>query len=482
MIDRIPKNIVRVHVLSEKPSHCTRCDGYLSRHTINVDEYSDNDSVYYECSKCARKYTTPDQYCKNSKCFICINKDEAQSLIDEFKDQRERIITLVSKVVACLKSEGVSIPGLISRIHAMNARYAVSVFELVLLKKPDGNYMLVLLSSEPRIIQKERSFKIWGYLLVEGRRLLLEVNKRGDLFYYDGYNYEVVRVEVINHELHDNVLNMLKERSTFGSDKKSYNDDNSLPDEEKLVYVYQRLNNACSKHNVETVTAQTYNVKNGCPVEINIFHCLDCDKYYVNFEAMRGYIDKGVYPALNYYLVDNGLDELYDQYNKYAGNLLFVGIIDSFVAYEGRNAWARITPVVGFSNPIPAEEIKSFISISKTGTMTRVDETAYSRLLEIVEKYNPGIDLSKISRSRLSTTSNDYSKTTKVSKSEDAQLSYDDIQSLYPVSCRVVHAKFGKGTVIGIDGDILTISFDSGDEKRLSADFCMKNNMLERVG
>ena len=176
------------------------------------------------------------------------------------------------------------------------------------------------------------------------------------------------------------------------------------------------------------------------------------------------------------------LDELYGQYNKYAGTLLFVGIIDSFVAYEGRNAWARITPVVGFSNPIPVEEIKSFISISKTGTMTRVDETAYSRLLEIVEKYNPGIDLSKISHSSLSTTSNDYSKTTKVSKSEDAQLSYDDIQSLYPVSCRVLHAKFGKGTVIGIDGDILTISFDSGDEKRLSADFCVKNNLLERVG
>ena len=65
------------------------------------------------------------------------------------------------------------------------------------------------------------------------------------------------------------------------------------------------MNNTCIKkaHNVETVTAETVNVKTGSSVEINVFHCLQCNKFFVNYEALQEYIKRGIYPSFHYSLV-----------------------------------------------------------------------------------------------------------------------------------------------------------------------------------
>lgn len=80
--------------------------------------------------------------------------------------------------------------------------------------------------------------------------------------------------------------------------------DNLKQSDEKLVYVYDRLNNECKRkgHKVVTVTAQTVTIPDGDPIEANVFHCTDCDKYYVSNSALQKCIEEGIHPALNYYL------------------------------------------------------------------------------------------------------------------------------------------------------------------------------------
>lgn len=74
----------------------------------------------------------------------------------------------------------------------------------------------------------------------------------------------------------------------------------------KKVYIYFRLNNGCvnNKHIIKSVTAKTINFKNGEFIEVNVFHCVECDKYFINYESLQKYIDKGIYPALHFHLVN----------------------------------------------------------------------------------------------------------------------------------------------------------------------------------
>ena len=101
-------------------------------------------------------------------------------------------------------------------------------------------------------------------------------------------------------------------------------------DSNKCVYVFFRLTNTCVKknHKIETVTAKTYNAKNGKPIKVNVFHCTQCDRYFINYEALQEYISKGIFPAFSYTLIRDISGELNEAsqlmlygYNVREGNL-----------------------------------------------------------------------------------------------------------------------------------------------------------------
>ena len=80
------------------------------------------------------------------------------------------------------------------------------------------------------------------------------------------------------------------------------------------VLVYFRLTNRCVKykHEIETVTAKTINARNGQSINVNVFHCKNCDQYFINYEALQKYISKGIYPALSFKItkdIGNSLNE-----------------------------------------------------------------------------------------------------------------------------------------------------------------------------
>ena len=114
------------------------------------------------------------------------------------------------------------------------------------------------------------------------------------------------------------------------SQSRNIPDHTSAPIKSTTVYVYFRLTNSCMRdnHQIETVTAKTNNAKNGTPISVNVFHCKSCDKYFINYEALQKYIDKGIYPALKYSLVNDISGSLNDAsklmlygYNVSEGNL-----------------------------------------------------------------------------------------------------------------------------------------------------------------
>ena len=55
-----------------------------------------------------------------------------------------------------------------------------------------------------------------------------------------------------------------------------------------------------------------------------------------------------------------------------------------------------------------------------------------------------------------------------------------DASREYPVGCHVRHVKFGKGKVINVMGDILTVNFYDHGRKDLKASVCKAGNLLVR--
>lgn len=52
---------------------------------------------------------------------------------------------------------------------------------------------------------------------------------------------------------------------------------------------------------------------------------------------------------------------------------------------------------------------------------------------------------------------------------------------VYEPGDRVEHKSFGPGTIIYIEGDILKILLDNGEEKELSESCCVKRSLLTRI-
>lgn len=73
------------------------------------------------------------------------------------------------------------------------------------------------------------------------------------------------------------------------------------------VYVFFRLTNTCmqKKHPIENVTAITTNAINGEQIKVNVYHCISCNKYFINYEALKDYISRRVFPALPYSLANS---------------------------------------------------------------------------------------------------------------------------------------------------------------------------------
>ena len=78
------------------------------------------------------------------------------------------------------------------------------------------------------------------------------------------------------------------------------------------VYVYFKLSNSCLhlQHSVESVTMRSINRQTGKRYQVNAYYCSKCRKYFINHEAVKGLIDRNMYPAFHYVIADHYDGEL----------------------------------------------------------------------------------------------------------------------------------------------------------------------------
>lgn len=80
----------------------------------------------------------------------------------------------------------------------------------------------------------------------------------------------------------------------------------------KQVYVFYKLNNSCStkNHDVESVTMKATDFITNREVEVNAYYCKTCNFYFINYEALKGYIERKIIPQFKYRIVGNSIFEM----------------------------------------------------------------------------------------------------------------------------------------------------------------------------
>ena len=182
-----------------------------------------------------------------------------------------------------------------------------SILAAFLLVDNTGNSRWYFVCNDSSVVMKVRHERV---LLTNPRdplaSLMLKHVFNNELFFsHNGRKYKIVSWVMLNKELYSSIIEQ-GEESVLDRSIDTIQID-TVP-----VYVYSRLNNKCTmnNHNIETVTAETTDVKTGCMIHVNVYHCMACQKYFVNYEALQSYISRGIYPALQYELVDTNTSGL----------------------------------------------------------------------------------------------------------------------------------------------------------------------------
>lgn len=100
--------------------------------------------------------------------------------------------------------------------------------------------------------------------------------------------------------------------------RKGSSSTSELMKELKEVFVYERLNNSCvgRRHRIENCSMRVKNLLTDIPFVINVYHCVECDRYFIYQDELTGYIKQRKIPSCRI------IDKTYQKLNLSKHSLL----------------------------------------------------------------------------------------------------------------------------------------------------------------
>ena len=360
-----------VFVDASLPNYCSWCGKAITRVELSTNGNNSIQTEMAVCKKCKKAFTTVSFFLKQQDRLYSLNPEETDQLIKqkrkkdkEEKDQKEAVqnarqeAAKNAKKMASQKAIETKKNELLDKMNQLlininsidldsfknewlNMKIDVntlnSIIAIYVVKEYTGNYNCILVSSRDEIskirVIAGKWIKLVSWRDVRGRILLSSGKYDFNYYYYVDKRYDIAKRIVINpgpyRKRVNRIGNMYADRWKDNKNESvaSLNNNHNY---NTRVHVYYSLTNTCLKkgHAIENVTAKTTNVKNNQPIEVNVFYCQICRKYFINYEALQKYISRGIYPALHYSFnrVDDGMlkdasELMLYGYNVREGNL-----------------------------------------------------------------------------------------------------------------------------------------------------------------
>lgn len=121
--------------------------------------------------------------------------------------------------------------------------------------------------------------------------------------------------------------------------------------------------------------------------DLILFMCSASSKH--NLGMLRSYLKSELNSSELTYIND-----LYNTYDKYAGEIISIGIVKSIPNTPDRLEYAIIEPLIRLNNPIPYEAIDTLVSVNKYGSMTKIETGVSEKIYKLIIELNPSLDLS----------------------------------------------------------------------------------------
>ena len=366
-----PAQKLGVYVDAVLPNYCSWCGKSITQVELSTNGHNSIKTDMAVCKNCKKAFTTVSFFIKQQDRLYSLNPEETEQLIKqkrikdkEEKDKKEadqkarqeaaknakkkstkeaienkklelldrmnqQLNNVDSSIVDAIKNELLNLNIDLNSINSIMAIYIV--------KDYTGKYNCILVSMQDEISKRRVIAGKWITLVswrdVRGRILLSSGKFNFNYYYYVDKRYDIVNKLII---IPGSYRKRLKRIGNIYADRWKENENISITssinsqESNTRVYVYFSLSNTCLKrgHAIENVTAKTTNVKNNQPIEVNVFYCKSCKKYFINYEALQKYISRGIYPALHYSFnrVDDGMlkdasELMLYGYNVREGNL-----------------------------------------------------------------------------------------------------------------------------------------------------------------
>lgn len=355
------KNRVPVYVHSHIRKMCSNCGGALRKGAIGVIDKRLQEGLA-TCMKCKRRITTVGFYSAHKNDFKCMNPSETEKALEKRKIKKERKKAKIeaskeinSNIIKENKNLQVQPSGIAEENSALTIetkkneileiitqtneklsdliledfktawrKVKLSIFELdnlssvYFVRNNDGTISSIIISR----LKKITDSSVNGIHFITSRSEL--ANKLYDCYDRNilGDSYEIIEkiyfkelLKQADFQERNITVQQAFPKNNITAQKDNAKETSKANDEDiKTVYVYFRLTNTCMKHKhlIESVTAKTTNARNGATTNINVFHCKNCNKYFINYEALQKYISKGIYPALPYKLSNDISGSLHD--------------------------------------------------------------------------------------------------------------------------------------------------------------------------
>ena len=311
---------INVHVVQQLMTHCPYCNEGLKNKIITLNQGNKKNPDSRICLACNKTFITFKCYKSRKAFFSVVNEDDLQVFRDDYKDRKreqrelrtakrddeirirneaidalERVIRRASTINEQeWKREWKAVKLLLDTVSLSTLNSFIAVF---LIKKGDDKISWHFITNDGR-----KNNHIAANVWIAGpdgfySRSILEAEVSGKKeFKIADVTSKILSVGVFKREAYDNMIRHAIHKS-------------DLPDKAepvKDVRVYFRLNNKCVQegHRITSVTAKTTNMKTGIPAEVNVFYCCDCKRYFMNYEALQGYIAKGIYPMFSFTLME----------------------------------------------------------------------------------------------------------------------------------------------------------------------------------
>lgn len=283
-----------------------------------------------KCSVCGQNYANLDTYFIMKKRLIVENREVLESYIEKYikkETEQKRIQKIQQNQKNILKDQQYE-DQLLKRLavsektnelqkpkQRKNKKRPASTAINPLIQYLSCDIKNIASGKQERIIianmcysvnsSQNTKVAIAGSIL--GDLCLTAVANDRKLFSYNGSVYQILKY--VRYD--DKFVSQYEEKDshTVYSTSKKHELENSEINyhngPEKIVYVYFCLTNSCIKkdHPIETVTMQVKDSITSTMLKVNVYHCTECDRYFINHEMLAGFIRRNQHPAFYYCVV-----------------------------------------------------------------------------------------------------------------------------------------------------------------------------------